>query len=141
MEGTYTPLSHWLLGATGLLELSSGKFCAYPEFFVAVAQRCHLVVSVPSDQFAQRADQLIVTDTVHVHLLLLVLQALEPSEMGVRHWLDEPVARERLLVRVSRSEALLAVRHLARHACLDGVLRRVLLAELALDRFGRRTWA
>lgn len=115
--------------------------CAYLEFFIAVAQCRHLVVSVPSDQFAQRADELVISDTVHVHLLLVMLQALEPSEVAVRHGLDEPVARERLLVGVSRPEALLAVRHLARHASLDGVLRRVLLAELALDRLGRRTWA
>lgn len=117
------------------------NFCAYLKFFIAVAQCCHLVVSVPSNQFAQRADQLIISDTVHVHLLLLVLQALEPSEVGVRHGLDEPVAGERLLVWVRRSEALLAVRHLARHARFDGILRRVLLAELALDRFRGRAWA
>lgn len=117
------------------------NFCAHLEFFIAVAQCCYLVVSVPSDQFAQRADQLIIRDTVHVHLLLVVLEALEPSEVGVWHGLDEPVAGERLLVWVCRPEALLAVRHLARHTGFDSILRRVLLAELALDRFGRRTWA
>ena len=99
------------------------------------------MLPVPSHQFAQRADQLIVSDTVHVHLLLLVLQTLESSEVRVRHGLDEPVAGERLLVGVRRPEALLAVRHLARHARLHGVLRRVLLAELALDGLGRRAGA
>lgn len=123
------------------MEKSLKKVFAYPEFFIAITQCCHLVVSVPSDQFAQRADQLVVSDTVHVHLLLLVLQALEPPEVGVRHGLDEPVTRERLLVWVSRPEAFLTVRHLTCHTGFDGILRRVLLAELALDWFRRRTWA
>lgn len=93
---------------------------------------------MPADQLAQRADELVVADAVHVDLLLVVLQTLEPPEVRVGHGLDEPVAREGLLVGVRRPEALLAVRHLARHARLDGVLRRVLLAELALHRLGRR---
>lgn len=92
---------------------------------------------MPADQFAQRADELVIADTVHVDLLFVVLQTLEPSEVRVGHRLDEPVAREWLLVGVRCSEALLAVRHLARHARLHGVLRRVQLAELALHRLGR----
>lgn len=96
---------------------------------------------MPSHQLAQRADELIISDTVHVHLLLLVLQTLEASEVGVWHGLNEPVASERLLVGVSGSKAFLAVRHLARHTRLDRILRGVLLAELALNRFRRRTWA
>lgn len=96
---------------------------------------------MPPHQLAQRADELIISDTVHVHLLLLVLQTLEASEVRVRHGLDEPVAGERLLVGVGGPKAFLAVRHLARNARLDRVLRGVLLAELALDRFRRRTRA
>lgn len=130
--------------ATGLNRAIGKKninFCSYLKFFIAVAQCCHLVIPVPSNQFAQWADQLIITDTVHVHLLLLVLQALETSEVGVGHRLNEPVACKWLLVGVGCSEALLAVRHLACHTCLNGILRRVLLTELALDWFWRCAWA
>lgn len=114
---------------------------AYLELFIAVTQCCHLVFPVPSNQFAQRADQLIISHTVHVHLLLLMLQTLEPSEVRVRHGLDEPVASERLLVGMCRSEALLTIWHLTRHACFDSILWGVLLTELALDRFRRGAWA
>ena len=92
-------------------------------------------------QLAQGADELIVGDAVHVDLLLLVLQALQASQVRVWHRLDQPVARERLLVGVRGAQALVAVRHLARDARLDGVLRRLLLAELALDGLGRRSGA
>lgn len=64
---------------------------------------------MPPHQLAQRADELIVRDTVHVHLLLLVLQALEPTQVRVRHGLDEPMAGEGLLVGVRRPQALLTV--------------------------------
>ena len=92
-------------------------------------------------QLAQGADELIVGDAIHVDLLLLVLQALQASQVGVWHRLDQAMARERLLVGVCGAQALVAVRHLARDARLDGVLRGVLLAELALDGLGWRSRA
>lgn len=83
-------------------------------------------------QLAQRADELLVRHTVHVDLLVLVLQAHEPPQVGVQQGLDQTVACERLLVGVCGLQALVAVRHLAGDARLDRVVRRLLLAELTL---------
>lgn len=85
-----------------------------------------------ANELTQSTDQLLVRHTVHVDLLILVLQTHEPSQVRVQQGLDQSVARERLLVRMGGLEALLAVRHLAGDAGLHGFLRRVLLAELTL---------
>lgn len=90
-----------------------------------------------SHQFTQRADELLVGDAVHVDLLLAVIGTGQTSEARVRYRLGQPVARERLLVRVRGPKTFLTVRHLAGDASLYGVLRRVLLAELTLDRLAR----
>lgn len=95
--------------SSGMKRFKMKETSAYLEFFIAVAQCCHLVVSVSSNQFTQRANQLIISDTVHVHLLFVVLQALQPSEVRVWHGLDKPVSGERLLVWVSCPEAFLTV--------------------------------
>lgn len=91
------------------------------------------MLSVPPHQFAEGADELVVHQAVHVDLLVLVLQAGQASDVGVRHRLHQPVAGERLLVGVRRAQAAVAVRHFARDARLHGLARRVLLAELAAD--------
>lgn len=108
------------------------QLISHLEFVEPVAEGGDVVVPVSADQLAQRADQLLVRHTVHVDLLVLVLQAHEPPRVGVRHGLDQTVAREGLLVGVGGLETLVAVGHLAGDAGLHGVLRGILLAELTL---------
>lgn len=105
---------------------------SYLQFLVAVAECCYLVVPMPTDQFAQGTDQLFICDTVHVHLLVLVLQTHESPDVAVRHGLDQTVASEGLLIGVGGLQALVAVGHLAGDTGLDGILGRVLLTELTL---------
>ena len=112
---------------------------SYLEFVVALVECRHLVVAVSPHQLAEGADELLVGDTVHVDLLVLVLQAHQAPQVGVGEGLDEPVPGEGLLVGVRGLQALLAVGHLAGDARLHRVLRRLLLAELALHALaGRR---
>lgn len=85
-----------------------------------------------ADKLAQSTDQLFICHTVHVDLLVLVLQTHEPLQMGVQQGLDQTMARERLLVGVGGLETLVAVGHLTGDAGLHGILWRVLLAELTL---------
>lgn len=108
------------------------QIISYLEFVISVTEGCDLVVPVPADQLTQCTDQLFVCHTVHVDLLVLVLQTHEPSQMGVQQGLDQTVAREGLLVGVSGLETLVAVRHLAGDAGLHSILRRILLAKLTL---------
>lgn len=102
------------------------------------------MLPVAPHQLAEGADELVVHQAVHVDLLVLVLQAGQTSDVGVRHRLHQAVTGERLLVRVRRAQAAVAVRHLARDARLNGLARRVLLAELAADarvHLGHHRWA
>ena len=87
---------------------------------------------MPTDQFAQGTDQLFICDTVHVHLLVLVLQTHESPDVAVRHGLDQTVAGEGLLIGVGGLQAFVAVGHLTGDTGLDGILGRVLLTELTL---------
>lgn len=105
---------------------------SYLEFVVSIPEGCHMMVPVSANQLAQGADQLLVGHTVHVDLLVLVLRAHYPPQMGVQQRLDETVTSEGLLVGVGGLETLVAVGHLAGDAGLHGLLRRVLLAELTL---------
>ena len=91
------------------------------------------MLSVAPHQLAEGADELVVHQAVHVDLLVLVLQAGQASDVGVRHRLHQAVTGERLLVRVRGTQAAVAVRHLAGDARLHSLARRVLLAELAAD--------
>lgn len=102
------------------------------------------MLSVAPHQLAEGADELVVHQAVHVDLLVLVLQAGQASNVGVRHRLHQAVAGERLLVRVRRAQAAVAVRHLARDARLHRLAWWVLLAELAADaqfHLGHHRWA
>lgn len=96
---------------------------------------------MPAHQFAERADELVIGHAIHVDLLLLMLQALQAAQVRVGQRLNESVASKGLLVRVCCPQALFAVRHLAGHACLDCLLRRFLLTELAPHRLWGRPWA
>lgn len=91
------------------------------------------MLSVTPHQLAERTDELVVHQTVHVDLLVLVLQAGEATYVSIRHRLHQAVAGEGFLVGVCRPQAAVAVGHLARDARLDGLARRILLAELAAD--------
>lgn len=106
------------------------------ELLEAVAERRHLVVAVSAHEFTQGTDELLVSDTVHVDLLAVVLQARQPSEMRVGHGLQEPVAGEGFLVGVRGPQAAVTVGNLAGDARFDGVAGRLLLAELAGDSLG-----
>lgn len=108
------------------------QFISYLEFVKSVAEGCYLVVSVSADQLTQRTDQLLVCHTVHVDLLVLVLQTHEPPQVGVQQGLNQTVASEGLLVGVRGLETLVAVGHLTCDAGLHRILRRVLLTELTL---------
>ena len=103
------------------------------EFIKAFGERGHLVLSVAPHQLAEGTNELVVHQAVHVDLLVLVLQAGQAADVRVRHRLHQAVAGERLLVGVRRAQASVAVRHLARDTRLDGLARRILLAELAAD--------
>lgn len=103
------------------------------EFIEAFGERGHLVLSVAPHQLAEGTNELVVHQAVHVDLLVLVLQAGQAADVRVRHRLHQAVAGERLLVGVCRAQAPVAVRHLARDTRLDGLARRILLAELAAD--------
>lgn len=91
------------------------------------------MLSVAPHQLAEGTNELIIHHAVHVDLLILVLQAGQPADVRVWHRLHQAVAGERLLVGVCRAQAAVAVRHLARDTRLDGLTRRILLAELAAD--------
>lgn len=91
------------------------------------------MLSVAPHQFAQSTDELVVHQAVHVDLLVLVLQAGEAADVRVGNRLHQAVTGERLLVWVSRTQAAVTVRHLTRDTRLDGLARRILLAELAAD--------
>lgn len=103
------------------------------ELIKAFSQRGHLMLSVAPHQLAERTDELVVHQAVHVDLLVLVLQAGEATYVSIRHRLHQAVAGEGFLVGVRRPQAAVAVGHLARDARLDGLARRILLAELAAD--------
>lgn len=103
------------------------------ELIKAFSEGGHLVVPVTPHQLAEGTDELVVHQAVHVDLLVLVLQAGQAADVSVRDRLHQAVAGERLLVGVGCAEAAVAVRHLARDARLDGLARRILLAELAAD--------
>lgn len=91
-----------------------------------------------SHQLAQGANELLISDTVHVDLFILVLQAHEATQVLVVQGFNEPVASEGLLVGVRGLEALITVGHLAGDTRLDRILRRLLLAELALHALAGR---
>ena len=91
------------------------------------------MLSVAPHQLAECTDELVVHQAVHVDLLILMLQTSQATDVSVWHRLHQAVAGERLLVRVCRTQAAVTVRHLARDTRLDGLTRRILLAELAAD--------
>lgn len=91
------------------------------------------MLSVASHQLAQGTNELVIHQAVHVDLLVLVLEAGQATDVGVRHRLHQAVTGEGLLVRVCRTQAAVTVRYLARDASLDSLARWILLAELAAD--------
>lgn len=103
------------------------------ELIKAFSERGHLVLPVAPHQLAEGTNELVVHQAVHVDLLVLVLQAGQAADVSVWHRLHQAVAGERLLVRVRRAQAAVAVRHLARDTRLDSLTWRILLTELAAD--------
>lgn len=102
------------------------------------------MLSVAPHQLAEGTNELVIHQAIHVDLLILVLQAGQAADVSVRHRLHQAVAGERLLVRVCRAEAAVAVRHLTRDTRLDSLTRRILLTELAADawiHFRNNSWA
>lgn len=102
------------------------------------------MLSVTPHQLAEGTNELVIHQAVHVDLLVLVLQAGQAADVSVWHRLHQAVAGERLLVRVCRAQASVAVRYLTRDTRLDGLTRRILLTELAADariHFSNDSWA
>lgn len=114
------------------------------ELIKAFSERGHLVLSVAPHQLAEGTNELVIHQAVHVDLLILVLQTGQAADVSVRHRLDQAVAGERLLVRVCRAQAAVAVRYLTRDTRLDSLTWRILLTELAADawiHFSNNSWA
>lgn len=96
------------------------------------------MIPVPPHQLTQGTDQLVIGDTIHVHLLLLVLQAHQPPDVGVWDGRHQAMAREGLLVGVRGFEAVVAVGHFARDTGLDSILGRIPVTELAWNPLSSR---
>lgn len=91
------------------------------------------MLSVATNQLAEGTNELVIHQAVHVDLLILVFQAGQAADVSVWHRLHQAVTGERLLVRVCRAQAAVAVRYLTRDTRLDSLTRRILLAELTAD--------
>lgn len=102
------------------------------------------MLSVASHQLAEGTDELVIHQAVHVHLLVLVLQAGQPADVSIRHRLHQTMTGKRLLVGVCSTQASVTVRHLTRDTRLDRLTWWILLTELTADprvHFSNNSWA
>lgn len=102
------------------------------------------MISVTPHQLAEGTNELVVHQAVHVDFLVLVLQTGQAADVSVWHRLHQSVTGEWFLVGVCRTQAAVTVGHLTCDACLDGLARRILFAELAADawiHFSKDSWA
>lgn len=91
------------------------------------------MLSVAPHQLAEGTDELVIYQTVHVDLLVLMLQAGQATDVSVWNWLHQAMTGERFLVGVRRTQAAVTVRYLTCDTCFDGLTWRILFAELAVD--------
>lgn len=91
------------------------------------------MLSVAPHQLAEGTNELVIHQTIHVDLLILMLQAGEAANVSVWHRLHQAVAGEGFLIWVCCAQAAVAVRYLTRHTCFNSLTRWILLTELAAD--------